>query len=88
MAMERAEAVKVLREILGECDGALLMNSVSISPVGPTKAAGSSFELKINCSLDDYSRKCIGAVLEKYKLAMKEIANSVTIYRQQLNKTC
>ena len=65
----------------GECDGLLLMNSVSISPVGPTKAAGSSFELKINCSLDDYSRKCIGAVIERHKLAMKEIANSVIIYR-------
>ncbi len=80
--MERHEVVKVLREILGECDGSLLIYSVSISPIDPTKAAGSSFELKINCSLDEYSRKCIGAVLEKHKLAMKEIANSVTIYRQ------
>ena len=41
MAMERPEAVKVLREILGECDGSLLMNSVSFSP-GPTNAEGSS----------------------------------------------
>ena len=81
MAMERQEAVKVLREILGECDGSLLMNSVSISAIGPTKVEGSSFELKINCSLDDYLRKCIGAVLERHKLAMKEIANSVIIYR-------
>jgi len=81
MAMERQEAVKVLREILGECDGSLLMISVSISPIGPTKVEGSSFELKINCSLDDYLRKCIGAVLERHKLAMKEMPNSVTIYR-------
>jgi hypothetical protein len=79
--MQRSEAVKVLREILGECDGLLLMNSVSVSPMGLTKAEGTSFELKINCSLDDYLRKCIGAVLERHKLAMKEIANSIIIYR-------
>jgi hypothetical protein len=81
MAMDRKETVKVLREILSECDGSLSMSSVSISPIALTKAECSSFELKINCSLDGYSRKCISAVLEKHKLAMKEIANSVTIYR-------
>jgi hypothetical protein len=81
MAMERQEAVKVLREILGECDGSLLMSCVSLSPIVPAKAKGSSFELKINCSLDDFLRKCIGAVLERHKLVMKEIANSITIYR-------
>jgi hypothetical protein len=62
MAMERQEAVKVLSEI-SECDGSLLMISVSISPIGPTKVEVSSFELKINCSLDDYSLKCIGQFL-------------------------
>ena len=82
--MVRQEAVKVLREILAECDGSLLMNSVSISPIGATKAEGSAFELKINCSLDDYSRKCIGAVLKRHKLAMKEIPNSVIIYRPRM----
>lgn len=81
MAMDRQEAVKVLHEILGECDGSLLMSSVSISPASPTRAARSSFELKINCGLDDYLRKCINAVLERHNLAMNELGNSVTIYR-------
>ena len=71
MAMDRQEAAKVLREILGECDGSLLMSSVSISPVAPTRAEGSSFELRINCGLDDYLRRCINTVLERHKLANK-----------------
>jgi len=81
MAMDRHEAVKVLREILSECDGSLSMSNVSISQVGPVKEEGSSFELKINCKLDDFLRKCIGAVLEKYTLAMKDLGNSFIIYR-------
>jgi hypothetical protein len=81
MAMERHEAVRVLREILGECDGALLMSCVSISPIAPFRAEGSSFELKINCVLDDYLRKCINAVLEKHKLAIKELGSAFIVYR-------
>ncbi|MGD0644379.1 MAG: hypothetical protein ABSA75_05690 [Candidatus Bathyarchaeia archaeon] len=79
--MDRQEAAKVLSEILSECNGSLLMSSVSISHISPNKTAGSSFELKINCELDDYLRKCINAVLERHKLAIRELANSVIIYR-------
>jgi len=81
MAMERQEAVKVLREILKECNGSLSMSNISVSPIHHKETTVSSFELKINCSLDDYSRKCIGAVIERHKLAIKEMPNSVTIYR-------
>lgn len=82
MAMDRREAVKVLREILSECGSSLLMSSVSISPIAPNMG-GSSFELKINCMLDDYLRKCIDAVLERNKLAMRDLGNAVVIYRSQ-----
>ena len=80
MAMDRKEATKVLREILGECDGSLLMSGVSISPIYPRGAEGSSFELKINCALDDYLRKCINAVLVRHKLTMKELGKSIVIF--------
>jgi len=80
MAMNRQEAVKVLREILGECDGSLLISSVSISPINPNSADGSSFELKITCGLNDYLRKCVTGVLERHKLAMKELGSAVVIY--------
>lgn len=80
MAMDRQEAVKVLREILGECDGSLLMSCVSLSPVVPTRAEESSFELRIDCGLDDYLRKYINAVLEIHKLAMKELGSSFVIF--------
>jgi hypothetical protein len=79
MAMDRKETVKVLREILSECDGSLSMSSVSISPIALTKAECSSFELKINCALDDYLRKCIDAVLERHKLAMRDLGSSFII---------
>jgi len=45
MAMDRQEAAKVLREIIGECDGTLLMSCFSMSPLTPIRAKGSSFEL-------------------------------------------
>ena len=80
MAMDRHEAVKVLREILSECDGSLSMSSVSISQIGSVKEEWSSFELKINCKLDDYLRKCICAVLEKHKLAIKEVDSAFIVY--------
>ena len=79
--MNRQEAAKVLREILGECDGSLLMSCVSLLPVPPAEANTSSFELRINCWLDDYLRKCIKSVIERHKLAMKELGNAVVIYR-------
>jgi len=80
MAMDRQEAVRVLREILGECDGSLLMSSVSLSPVTLNRIEKASFELRINCGLDDYLRKCINSVVERHKLSMKELGNSVVIY--------
>lgn len=81
MAMNRQEAVKVLQEILCECDGSISMSSVSLSPITPNKAQSSSFELRINCRLDDSLRTCINAVLERHKLAMKELGTSLVIYR-------
>ena len=80
MAMDRQEASMVLREILGECDGSLLMSCVSLSPVTPTGAEGSSFELRISCRLDSYLRRCINDVIQRRKLAMKELGTSVIIY--------
>jgi hypothetical protein len=83
VAMNRQEAVKVLQEIIGECDGSLSMSSVSLSPIALNKAPSSSFELRINCRLDDSLRTCINAVLERHKLAMKELGASLVIYRPQ-----
>ena len=83
--MDRKEAVKVLREILSECEGSLLMSSVSISSIAPSRTED-SFELKINCVLDNYLRKHINAVLERNKLAIKELDSSVVIYSPKGNK--
>ena len=44
--MDRQEAVKVLHEILGECDGSLLMSCVSLSRVVPNRAEGFFFRIE------------------------------------------
>jgi len=78
MAMNRKEATMVLREIMGECDGLLLMTCVSLSRT--TQSKEDSFELRIHCGINDYLRKCMGTVLQKHKLSMKESDSSLVIY--------
>jgi hypothetical protein len=56
------------------------MSSVSLSPVLPTRTEETPFELKINCVLDEYLRKCINAVVERNKLTMKESSNALFIF--------
>jgi hypothetical protein len=75
--MNRKEATLVLRELLDECDGALLTSSVSLSP----QALG-SYQLVINCQLDDFLRKCINTVAARRTLNVKEQGGTVTIYRE------
>jgi hypothetical protein len=81
MAMDRKEATMVLREIMGECDGLLLMTCVSLSPTAPIR--DDSFELRIHCGINDYLRRCINTVLQKHQLSMKESNSSLVIYNPQ-----
>jgi hypothetical protein len=83
MAMNRQEAARVLCEILGECDGSLLMSSVSLSPINQARTVDPAFELKINCPLDDFLRKCVKDVISRNKLSMKELENAVIIYQSK-----
>ena len=75
--MDRHEATLVLREVLEECDGALLTSCVSLS------ATESGYELSINCKLDDNLRKCVNTVVERHKLRMREQTGTVTLYEQK-----
>ena len=86
--MDRQEAVKVLREILGECNESLLLSCVSLWPTPTTQQESSSFELRINCWVDDYLRKCINSVLTRHKLAMKELGNAVVFTVLELKSAC
>jgi hypothetical protein len=78
MAMNRKEATMVLREIMGECDGLLLMTLRF--PITNSPKKEDSFELRIHCGINDYLRKCIGTVLQKHQLSMKESDSSLVIY--------
>jgi hypothetical protein len=76
--MDRKEATSVLRELLDECDGALMMSCVSLS----FQALG-SYRLVINCILDDSLRKCVKTVAERHQLEIMERDGKVTVYRIQ-----
>jgi hypothetical protein len=74
--MNRQEATIVLRELLTDCDGALLSSSVSLS----TNGSG-IHSLNIKCSLDDSLRKCVNEVAKRHHLNVTEQAGKVTIHR-------
>jgi hypothetical protein len=75
--MNRKEATLVLRELLDECDGALLTSGVSLSPYAP-----GSYQLVISCQLDAFLRKCINTVATRHTLKVKEQHGTVAIYRE------
>ena len=74
--MNRREATLILRELLEECDGALLTSGAFLS------TTESGYELSINCVLDDHLRKCVNTVAERHQLRIREQGGTVTIYRQ------
>ena len=72
--MNRQEATAILHEILLDCNGALLASSVYLSQTSPD-----SFQLGINCSLDDFLRKCINGVVKRHQLKVTEQAGKAVI---------
>ena len=85
--MDRKEAIVVLRDVLAECAGSLLERCVSLSsviPISPkTLTDFDQYEVRISCMVDDDLRRCIGAVVDKHKLSMRQEGNVVIIYRRQ-----
>jgi hypothetical protein len=72
--MNRQQATAILRELMIECDGALLGSSVSL-----TTTQLNNYSIDMHVQLDDTLRKCINRVLKKHQLAMKEHTGKVTI---------
>jgi hypothetical protein len=85
--MDQKEARLVLRDVLAECAGSLLDRCVSLSsvvPVNPkTLTDYNQYEVKISCMVDDDLRRCIDTVVNKHKLATRQVGNEVIIYRPQ-----
>jgi hypothetical protein len=85
--MDQKEARLVLRDVLAECAGSLLDRCVSLSsvvPVNPkTLTDYNQYEVKISCMVDDDLRRCIDTVVNKHKLAKRQVGNEVIIYRPQ-----
>ena len=85
--MDQKEARLVLRDVLAECAGSLLDRCVSLSsvvPVNPkTLTDYNQYEVKISCMVDDDLRRCIDIVVNKHKLATRQVGNEVIIYHPQ-----
>ena len=85
--MQETEAVAVLRDVLAECAGSLLDRCVELSPVKPLHAVTltdyTHYEVRIRCMVDDDLRMCIGRVVTKHKLSMRQEGNEIILYRQQ-----
>jgi len=83
--MDKQEAITVLRDVLAECAGSLLERCVSLASVAPvnpkTLMDYSKFEVRITCMVDDDLRRCIGAVVNKHKLATRQEGNQIILYR-------
>jgi hypothetical protein len=76
--MDRAEALVVLHEILYACKESITMNGVSLDnqPISPTSE---SYQIKINCNLDSFSKQCIAPIVKKHHLFLKESDGFVVI---------
>ena len=80
--MDRQEATSVLRELLIECDGALLSSSVSLA----SKDTG-KFLTKLNCFLDAPLMKCVNAIVRRHGLKMNEQNGKVTLFKRRAENT-
>jgi hypothetical protein len=74
-AMNRKEAISVLREVLEKCNGELSASSVSLSSIDP-----SNYQLTINCTLDNSLRKCVNTIAERHRLKIREDLGKFTIH--------
>jgi hypothetical protein len=82
--MNRQEATNVLRELIVECDGMLLLSCVSLSHVktqNPNKTE--DYEMYISCGINERLRRTMTAVLDRHQLVMKEknSGSGVIIFR-------
>ena len=71
MAMDRAEALAVLHEILEAWKESIMMSSISLDS-SMISSTSKGYEIKINCVLDNISRQSIEPILKKHKLFLKE----------------
>ena len=82
--MEEKEAIIVLHDVLAECGGLLLDRCVELSPVKSshpvTLTDYNHYEVRIRCMVDDDLRICIGRVIDKHKLLMRQEGNEIILY--------
>jgi hypothetical protein len=78
----KKEAILVVQDVLAECDGSLLERCVSLVPIAAPKTLEDygRFEVHISCMVDDDLRRCLGVVVSKHKLAMRQTGNVIILF--------
>jgi len=82
--LNKSEALAVLHEIYGACRESVIITCISIDSLSSKvfkDPENGGFTIRMQCNLDDYSRKCIKPVLENHMLAMIEEKGYVTIFK-------
>ena len=78
LKLNKAEALNVLHEILDVLKESVLISCVSLDYSGSKNSE--NFTIKMECNLDDYSRKQIESILDKHNLKIEAKENTVLIY--------
>jgi hypothetical protein len=76
--LNKSEALAVLHEIYDACRESVIMTCVSLD-ARKVERAQTGYQIRMKCELDNPSRQCILAILEKHNLALKEEKDCLTI---------
>ncbi len=85
--LDRQEAITVLKEINGKCDGYFEKGFVLKSP-SPDDELSQGYQLHIKADFDESHVKCIKPIVEKHKLEManEQTIETLVIYKPRKNK--
>lgn len=68
--IKKAEALKVFYEMHDKCKSCL-MNCVNPNqPSSQIEETSEGYQIKMKCELDQYARKCLTPIVERYNLTL------------------
>ncbi len=77
--MNRSEAVRIIKEILGRCSAA--GNSLKLMPPDADSVLSDGFQIHIKVPHNGFERECVSKIADKNRLKIKEEGLYLIIYR-------
>lgn len=83
--MDRREALMVLEEIGSTCKKDWVMSCIALDQPSSqiSKVDSEEYQIKIHCSLDQASRRCLKPILQKYNLCIQEKEGYIILAAKQ-----